>query len=326
MTRLLAFSLLLTPSLVATAEPVAKLPDLPAGITSFGAAAHDDGAVYVFGGHLGTAHQYCWDDVQKPLLRLDLKTPETGWEKLPTDEPALGPALLSHSSGLIRIGGMQPRNDRDEEADMHSVPFVRRFDPETGEWSALPDLTKPRSSHDAFVVGDRIYVAGGWQMRGDEGSLWSRNVEVIDLAAENPEWRAIEAPFRRRALAVAATDNQLFVLGGLDNAGDTSLEVDVLDLETETWSQGPELPDSPIKGFGLAAMTVGEEVYVTGLTGKVHRLDRDEGAWEEVAELETGRMFPRLVPFHGEHLLVIGGGNRKGRALNLEVVELKPES
>ena len=93
------------------AEP-SRFADLPAGITSFGAAAHHDGAVYVFGGHLGKAHQYSRDDVQKPLLRLDLSTPGAKWEELPTDEPALGPAMLSHQTGLIRIGGMQPRNPK----------------------------------------------------------------------------------------------------------------------------------------------------------------------------------------------------------------------
>lgn len=317
------FSLLLILNLNLASAGPDNLPDLPAGITSFGAAAHHDDEVYVFGGHLGTPHEYSWDDVQKPLLRLNLAKSGAKWEELPTDEPALGPALLSHQSGLIRVGGMQPKNKKGEEANMISLSIVRRFDPETGAWSALPDLAKPRSSHDAFIAGDKVYVAGGWEMRGEESSLWNSTVEILDLAAEKPAWRAIEQPFRRRALAVAATETQLFCMGGIDNGGETSLAVDILDLATETWSKGPDLPDGPVKGFGIAAMTVGDQVYITGLSGQVHRLDLEAGKWIEIAKIDKGRMFARLVPWGEDRLLVLGGGGMKGRERGLELIQLE---
>lgn len=308
---------------VSASEPEKQLPDLPAGITSFGAAVHHDGALYVFGGHLGTPHQYSWDDVHKPLLRLKLaEGAEAKWEELPGEEPALGPALVTHKSGLIRVGGMQPKNAKDEDADMHSVAVASRFDPEKNAWTRLPDLPKPRSSHDAFISGDRLFVAGGWQMRGEESSLWASTIEVLDLAAAEPAWRSLDQPFRRRALAVVATETHLFCLGGLDNGGDTSLEVDILDLKTEKWSKGPELPDGPVKGFGLAATTVGGEVFITGFSGDVHRLDAEAEKWVKIGELETGRMFARLAPVDSETLVVVGGGTRKGRALKLELVEI----
>ncbi|MFT5468530.1 MAG: N-acetylneuraminic acid mutarotase [Verrucomicrobiales bacterium] len=308
------------------ADEPQQLPDLPAGITSFGAAVHSDGALYVFGGHLGKAHEYSRDDVHKPLLRLKLGDgAEAKWEELPGEEPALGPALVTHESGLIRVGGMQPKNAKGEEHDMHSIALASRFDPETNKWIGLPELPKPRSSHDAFVSGDKVYVAGGWQMRGEESSLWATTVEVLDLSTEKPAWRTLKQPFRRRALAVVATETELFCFGGLDNGGETSLEVDVLDLETEEWSKGPELPDGPVKGFGLAATTVGGEVFITGLSGEVHRLDRKAGKWVEIDKLDDGRMFARLAPVDSDTLIVVGGGTREGRALKLELVELESD-
>ena len=316
------------PLLLALSLPAVALtqeyPDLPNGVTSFGAAVHHDGALYLFGGHLGKAHEYCWDDVHKPLLRLKLGDgAEAKWEELATDEPALGPALATHKSGLIRVGGMQPRNKKGDDADMNSVAFVRRFDPVSGKWSALPDLPKPRSSHDAFVAGDKVYVAGGWEMRGDESSLWATTVEVLDLSANSPTWRSIKQPFRRRALAVVATETHLYCLGGLDNGGETSLEVDVLELATEKWSKGSELPDGPVKGFGLAATALDGQIVITGFSGQVHRLDREGAKWIEIGQLEQGRMFARVAPVDSKHAVVVGGGSRKGRSLKLETIELK---
>lgn len=300
-----------------------EYPDLPNGITSFGAAVHHDGALYVFGGHLGTPHKYSWDDVQKPLLRLNLgEGSKRKWEELPTDEPALGPALLTHKSGLIRVGGMQPKNAKGEEQDMHSSPIVARFDPEKSEWTRLLDLPKPRSSHDAFISGDKLYVAGGWQMRGEESSLWANTVEVLDLAAAEPKWKSIKQPFRRRALAVVASETKLYCLGGLDNGGELSLEVDVLDLKTEKWSKGPSVPDGPMEGFGLGATLIGGRLVIAGFSGQVYRLAENGESWEKIGKLETGRMFARLAPTGEKSGIVVGGGTREGRALKLETIQV----
>lgn len=293
-----------------------SLADLPVGITSFGATFHGN-AIYVYGGQLGPAHSYSRDEVSKPLYRLAYSG-EARWEELPSDEPALGPALLGHSSGVIRIGGMQPRNAKGEESAMFSVPFVRRFDPETGEWSKLPDLPRGRSSHDAWIVGDRIYVAGGWEMRGPgQSSRWAGTVEVLDLSAEKPAWRSIPQPFFRRALAVAVLDGELYCLGGLDKAGETSLEVDVLDLGTEEWRKGPSLPDGPLKGFGIAAGVERGRLHVAGFSGVVHVL-AENGEWEEKGKLEHGRMFGRIVDPPEAPLVILGGAEKGGRPLALE--------
>ncbi|MEM6916667.1 MAG: hypothetical protein AAF491_08900 [Verrucomicrobiota bacterium] len=298
---------------------VPKLADMPVGITSFGATFHD-GAIYVFGGQAGPAHHYNREEVSQPLYRLPYAE-GAEWVALPTKEPALGPALLSHSSGLIRIGGMQPQNDPDEEQNMISVPFVHRFDPATETWSELPDLPEGRSSHDAWIVGDKIYVAGGWKMRGvGESSRWSKYVDVLDLSESEPQWKRIPQPFFRRALAVAILGEELFCLGGLDKAGEASLEVDILNLRTEEWKKGPELPDGPIKGFGLAAAVENADgkLYITGFDGKVHTYTGD--GWEKVDELANGRMFARFVDPPDSSLVILGGAGKEGRPLALEFV------
>lgn len=317
-------ALLVTAAVHASSAAPSALPDLPNGVTSFGAAFLDD-AIYLFGGHLGKPHSYSRDKVHQPLLRLPFAE-DAQWEELPTDEPALGPALLPYQSGIIRVGGMQPRNAEGDEEDMWSVPWVRRFDPATRTWSSLPDMPEGRSSHDAFIDGDTLYVAGGWNMRGPESSLWQDTVLKMDLSAPKPVWETIRQPFYRRAVAVAVAHGKLYVMGGLDKAAETSARVDVLDLKTGKWSLGPDLPDSPVKGFGLAAMTAGGELYTTGLNGGIHRLDTGSNQWVEVARLAKPRMFPRLLAAGDRTLIVLGGGDRKGHIPEIEVIDVTTSS
>lgn len=324
----LCLAIFLSPLLVIQADERKDLPDLadlPVTITSFGATFHE-GAIYVYGGQLGRAHTYNWELVNKPLFRLRFAE-GAQWEELPSDEPALGPALWSHSSGVIRIGGMQPRNAEGEEQDLVSVPYVRRFDPISGEWSALPDLPQARSSHDAWIKGDKIYVVGGWEMRGKgNSSRWHRTMEVLDLSGEEPEWRSIPIPFRRRALAVAIVGEELLCMGGLDNGGDTSDEVDIFNLETGEWTKGPKLPKGPMNGFGLAAMVDEDDgkLYITGFSGDVHTYKGKDG-WEKVGTFEHGRMFSRLVDPPDSPVVVMGGAGKDGRPAALEFAPRKEE-
>lgn len=322
----LALPVLLTTNGIANeAKSLPDLADLPVAVTSFGATFHDD-AIYVYGGHLGRAHKYNWESVNKPLYRLQF-TEGAEWEELASDEPALGPALWTHKSGVIRIGGMQPRNSEGEEQNLVSVPLVRLFDPASGEWSALPDLPAPRSSHDAWISGDKIYVVGGWEMRGEGNSnRWHKTVEVLDLAETEPSWTSIEQPFIRRALAVAILGEELFCMGGLDNGGDTSDEVDILNLKANEWRKGPRLPDTPMHGFGLTAMVDEDDgkLYITGFDGKIHTYAGEDG-WVEVGQFEHGRMFGRLVDPPNAPVVVMGGAGADGRPSELEYAILEEE-
>ncbi len=76
-------------------------------------------------------------------------------------------ALVAHGSNVYRVGGMLARNEPDEDEDLLSVADFARFDPATNTWQALQPMPGGRSSHDAVVVGDTLYVVGGWQLGGD---------------------------------------------------------------------------------------------------------------------------------------------------------------
>jgi hypothetical protein len=71
---------------------------------------------------------------------------------------------------LIRIGGFAATNKKDDEQNLVSTDPVAELiptnDPSKNVWKELPPLPEPRSSTDATIIGDDLYVVGGWQLGG----------------------------------------------------------------------------------------------------------------------------------------------------------------
>jgi len=174
------------------------------------------------------------------------------------------------------------------------------------------------------VVGDLLYVVGGWQLRGaDEKAAWSDTMEVLDLSATNPSWRSIPPPFQRRALAAAAAGGKVYALGGLDSVG-TSRRADTYDPKVGAWIEGPKLPPlaAYLKGFGVSAFAVEEKVFLSGGDGVVQVLDSGTGEWTSgVGRLETPRFFHRLV-HQGDRLVFVAGASSSGHLADLESLDL----
>ncbi|MCA9650233.1 MAG: hypothetical protein H6712_08475 [Myxococcales bacterium] len=275
-------------------------PVMPRGLTSFGAASLD-GSLYVMGGYFGRPHAYSEAGQTGELLRLEL---ETGmWSRLGAGPKAQSVALVVHDGKLVRIGGMQALNREGTPADLRSLDTVEAFDLETSIWSTLPSLPAPRSSHDAVVLGDTLWVVGGWRLDGDRRT-WHDTVLRLDLRDPSGGWQELPAPFERRALATVAVDGRLVVIGGIDSERNTSPSVDVLDPERGVWSKGPELPGP---GFGVAAAADDGQVYASGMDGRVARWRPGEAAWSPVSTLAFPRFFHRMIQTDDGELTVIGG-------------------
>ena len=296
--------------------------DLPEGVTSLGAAV-SGGYLYYYGGHPGTAHKYSTDEQSNAFRRLDLSDPAAGWEDLPSGPKLQGLALVAHpAGGVVRVGGFTARNSLDEDHDLHSVPTVSHYDPETGEWTDLTPLPGGRSSFDARVLGDQLYVFGGWMMAGAEGEAWHGTGYMADLTADELEWEVLPMPSPRRALSVAAVPetNELYLIGGMPPSGEPTRRVDIYNAKTGAFARGPDLPGETMDGFGSAAFAADGAVYVTTLTGKVLRLKSGADAWEPLGELGKARFFHQLVPAgDGAQFYLIGGGSMEdGRFTTVE--------
>lgn len=293
---------------VETPNPHAAFAVMPEAVNSFGGAV-SNGYLYVYSGHIGDTHKYSEATTTKHFRRLDL-TDRTTWEELPSGPALQGVTLLAHGGMLYRIGGASASNKPGTPDNLASVADFARFDPQNKTWTDLPKLPTPRSTHDAVVVGDKIYVVGGWSMNGGEAfnSDFSEDALVFDLAKKDATWEKLPTPpFQRRALAVAEHQGKIYVLGGLTDGGGVVKDVDIYDPATQAWTKGPEMPGSKLQGFAASAFGVDGKLYVSGMDGFVHRLSEDGKAWEVAGKLGMPRLTHRLLPGIGDDLLAVGG-------------------
>jgi hypothetical protein len=160
------------------------------------------------------------------------------------------------------------------------------------------------------VVGDRVYVAGGWNLHGDSHDHWHSTAWSADLTKRPLVWERIpDPPFQRRALALAARGGKVYAIGGMAKEGGPTRRTDVFDTRDGVWTQGPDLiGEKPIDGFGAAACGAGDALYVSSLAGVVQKLSADGSKWEVAAPLDRPRFFHGMAVCDGK-LIVVGGAN-----------------
>lgn len=306
-------------------ETISAFSDLPEAVTSFGAAVVGDN-LYVFGGHTGDAHHYYYEAQNGSLQRLPLKK-GAKWETVAEGPKLQGLAMVAHGDKLYRLGGFTAMNKQEEEGrNLVSQADSAVFDLKSGKWSDLPKLPEPRSSFDAAVLGDTIYVLGGWAMNGeDKDSNWHKTAYALDLSKENAAWTALpEPPFQRRALSVGVQDGKIYAIGGMQEDGGPTTRVDVYDPQAKTWSEGPALPGAKMDGFGTSAFPVDGKLYVSTMSGRLVRLADDGKSWETVGGLTNARFFHRMLPVGDSELIFVGGANMGiGKFTEVDVVHLK---
>ena len=292
----------------ADAKAAAPFALLPEAVNSFGGAVLGDW-LYVYSGHVGATHNYDNKTTSRHFRRLNLSDRKT-WEELPCGPPLQGVTLVADRDRLYRIGGMSVQQAPGKSVDLISVADFARFDPTAKTWTEMPALPVPRSTHDAVVSGGKIYVVGGWAMRGGDSvnSEWLEDALVFDLSQKGARWEKLESPpFQRRALAVAANKGKVYVLGGLEEDGKVVKSVAIYDTAKKVWTEGPEMPGSKLQGFAASAFGVGEKLYVSGTDGLLHRLSDAGDRWEVAGQLAVPRLTHRLLPGIAGDLLAVGG-------------------
>ncbi len=230
--------------------------------------------------------------------------------------------MVGHGDRVILLGGFTALNAEGEEHDLASQASVHAYDLKSGQWSELPALPEARSSHEAAIIGDTIYVVGGWNMSSGE-TTWHTTGWKMDLTAAKPEWQPIaKPPFVRRAMATVAHDGKLFVLGGMNEKGGPTKAVAIYDPTSDQWSDAPELlGKEAMAGFGAAGWSVASGLIVTTYEGDIQRWNDQEQQWQSLGKSADARFFHRLLPLDNSRLVSLGGANmEEGKFLNLEII------
>jgi N-acetylneuraminic acid mutarotase len=306
---------------------ITELSPLSSPLTSFGATVAGD-YLYVYGGHLGAAHDYSMELQHNKLLRLNLsQSKEAGagqWEVVAEGPRRTGLAMVAYNNELYRIGGWEAKNKTGEEWELHSTRDFAKFDSKSGKWEELTPLPQGRSSHDAALIGSRLFVVGGWEMKGKEESEWHDTAWMCDLSHAKQEWQEIAKPgFSRRALAVAGFGGKVYAIGGMDDTGEMVTAVKVYDPQSNAWTKGPKLPGPAIEGFGLSAIGTEKGLFVTCRSGNVYQLAADAQSWQAISKLNHPRMSHRLVAATSNRLIVVGGTTRTGKVSEVESLEVR---
>lgn len=266
-----------------------------------------EGILYVLGGYSGMPHAYSAKDQHGELLAYDATAPaDRQWTVVGKVPPVQGAALVSHPRGLVRVGGMRALNPTmATQSELVSTDVVQRFDVAQGTWTNLPALPEGRSSHDAVVIDDILYVVGGWKLDHEAtDGAWPAEMFALDLSKEDAQWSRTPTPFARRALAVATVGGKLYALGGMGSDRELSQRVEVYDPATEAWSRAPDFPG---QGFGMAAVGAAGAVFASGADGVVHRLDAAVGTWGVASTMALPRFFHRLIASADGTVWALGG-------------------
>ena len=301
-----------------------KFAPLPQTLTSFGAARCGN-AIFAYGGHIGDAHEYSLEEQSDQLIRLDLSQPKQAWRVVATDDRLQGHAMVAHGEQLIRMGGFTARNTADKPQDLHSSNAVKMYDNLSDKWTDLPALPEPRSSFESTILGEVIYVVGGWQLNDPDEQVWHKTAWKLDLSKDQLTWEAIaEPPFQRRALSVAVWGDKIIAVGGMEPKGGITKSTAIYDPANDSWSEGPQLVgEGQMTGFGTASIGIADGVIVNSIDGTLQKLSLGAEDFEIIGKTNQSRFFQQLIRLDDSTLLSIGGANmEKGKFYELEEIKL----
>ncbi|MGH7255431.1 MAG: Kelch repeat-containing protein, partial [Nitrospirales bacterium] len=192
---------------------------------------------------------------------------------------------------------------------------VEVYDPVTDRWMTAAPLPVGLHHAAAAVIGDRLFVVGGFTPT--IFSAWHPVATVYEYRQASDRWmERAPMPTARGALAVAVHSGKLYAIGGYGEDSNASA-VEVYDPIADAWTAGAPLPTPRDH---LAAATVDDRIY--GIGGRVNR---DYGRnlaiteaynpvadrWTRVADLPTPRSGITAAVLHGA-IFVLGGEAPQG--------------
>ncbi|XP_060063819.1 kelch-like protein 12 [Ylistrum balloti] len=210
------------------------------------------------------------DEAKKFHLRPDLRSSMVG----PRMKSRIGTDDI-----LVVMGGFG--------SHQNMVEVVEQYDPKSGEWRRLPNLTKRRRYVAAAALAGKVYVIGGY-----DGQSRLNTVECLDISADDPVWQTIAPMSHRRGLAgVCVYKGEIYVCGGFDGfTRHTSMEC--YNPHTNQWHI---LSGMAVGREGAGLVVSGDKIYGIGGYDGVNLLDSAEvydpvkEEWSNIAPMSTRR-------------------------------------
>lgn len=219
-----------------------------------------DNRIYVIGAFSGPFPQ---ENIVPHVLIYDPATDRwTQGAPLPAGRHRGGAGVVVHDGHIYLVAGNRLGHNSGY------VPWLDRFDPKTGAWTALADAPRPRDHFHAAVLDGKIYAAGGRRSSADQKqplALTISEMDIYDIASNT--WTTAKAPIptQRAGVSVLALGKRVVVMGGESGTQVVAhAEVEAYDPATGAWTT---LPALPVGRHGMQAVQVGDRVHVLAGSG-----------------------------------------------------------
>ncbi|HKP95056.1 MAG TPA: kelch repeat-containing protein [Fibrobacteria bacterium] len=150
-------------------------------------------------------------------------------------------------------------------------------------------MSVPRSEMHGALIGDKVYVPGGYDSRIQVVGAH----EVYDIS--NNRWSSAQAmPVAKEHHVVEACGSKLYAIKG---------ETQIYDPARDSWSRGDSTPSR----YDASSCVLDDRIYlIGGGTPGARRYSPASGAWEDLAPMRLSRGHHRSVVLNGR-IYVLGG-------------------
>ncbi|XP_070532422.1 influenza virus NS1A-binding protein homolog [Ptychodera flava] len=190
---------------------------------------------------------------------------------------------------------------------------VEIYDPDTNEWSSLPDMPTPRGRFEFNVIHGKLYAFGG-----SDGTSELKTGHCFD--PDTGKWSAVAGiQTERHSSGAAVLDDKLYLAGGSSGSiGLTTCEV--YNPETDSWQSIANLNHGRSQ-VGLCAL--GGKLYAVGgaeswnVLNSVEKYDPQIDAWTMVAPMNHARRGAGVCKCK-DKLYIVGGSDGTSSLASVE--------
>ena len=186
------------------------------------ASAVLDGKIYAIGG---------FSEIERFLQSAECYDPQTNrWTLLPPmNHPRMDAAAVACGGRIFVFGGRHRLGN-----DTVYVSTTEIYNPAEGKWTEGPEHF-PRSGLQAVAHQGRIFIIGG---QGHNG--YFKIVECLDTNRIHLQIQFMSDMLKKRAnFGATVIENKILVIGGKKDGRTRRKETEILDPETNSWTEGP---------------------------------------------------------------------------------------